>query len=166
MVDWFRIEVNVYLVDEPESVNVKGTYPKVYVYQVIPYKVHVSKTANRNTATPGLDKVRTETCKEYNYIYTGVNKDILDFKIDINYAFFMALSADKGQLNADSKLAGQNNSAAGNNDSPTVSSEGNNANSSTGTSPTIDTTGPRMIAAEVADKPTELQLQGNIMMLL
>ena len=142
MVDWFRIEVNVYLVDEPESVNVKGTYPKVYVYQVIPYKVHVSKTANRNTATPGLDKVRTETCKEYNYIYTGVNKDILDFKIDINYAFFMALSADKGQLNADSKLAGQNNSAAGNNDSPTVSSEGNNANSSTGTSPTIDTTGP------------------------
>ena len=50
MVDWFRIEVNVYLVDEPESVNVKGTYPKVYVYQVIPYKVHVSKTANRNTA--------------------------------------------------------------------------------------------------------------------
>ncbi len=142
MVDWFRIEVNVYLVDEPEAVNVKGTYPKVYVYQVIPYKVHVSKTANRNTATPGLDKVRQETCKEYNYIYTGANKDILDFNIDINYAFFMGLSADKGQLNADSKLSGQNNSAAGNDDQPTVSSEGNEANSTTGTSPTIDTTGP------------------------
>ena len=141
MVDWFRIEVNVYLVDEPEVVNVKGSYPKVYVYQVVPYKVHVSKTANRNTATPGLDKIRTETCKEYNYIYTGANKDILDFNIDINYAFFMGLSADKGQLNADSKLAGQNNSAAGNDDSPTVQAEGNNANSDTGTSPTIDTTG-------------------------
>ena len=36
----------------------------------------------------------------------------------------------------------------------TVASEGNNANSSTGTS-TIDTTGLRMIAAEVADKPVQ-----------
>ena len=141
MVDWFRIEVNVYLVDEPEVVNVKGSYPKVYVYQIVPFKVHVSKMANRNTATPGLDKIRTETCKEYNYIYTGANKDIIDFNIDINYAFFMGLSADKGQLGADSKLSGQNSSAAGDESQPTVASEGNEANSETGTSPTIDTTG-------------------------
>ena len=141
MVDWFRIEVNVYLVDEPEVVNVKGSYPKVYVYQIVPFKVHVSKMANRNTATPGIDKIRTETCKEYNYIYTGANKDIIDFNIDINYAFFMGLSADKGQLGADSKLAGQNSSAAGDESQPTVASEGNEANSDTGTSPTIDTTG-------------------------
>ena len=143
MVDWYKVEVNVYMVDEPEGVNFNGKYPKVYVYQIVPYKVHVSTMSNPNTATPGLDQIRQETCKEYNYIYTGANKDILDFDIEINYAYFLAINADKGQLNADSKLAGQNNSVAGNESQPTAVAEGNNANSETGTSPTIETTGAK-----------------------
>ena len=141
MVDWYRVEVNIYMVDEPEGVNFNGKYPKVYVYQVVPYKVHVSAMANPNTATPGIDQIRQQTCKEYNYIYTGANKDILDFDIEINYAYYLAIHADKGQLNADSKLAGQNNSVAGNDEQPTAVAEGNNANSTSGTSPTIETTG-------------------------
>lgn len=142
MIDWFKIEVNVYVIDQPESINTKGSYPKVYVYQVVPYKVHLSKVANRNTATPGMERIRQQTCKEYNYIYTGANKDILDFEIQIDFAFFQGLPADKGQLSADSKLAGQNSSVAGDEDQPTKQSEGGNANSDTGTSPTRDTTGP------------------------
>ena len=141
MIDWYKVEVNVYLVDEPEGVNFNGKYPKVYVYQVVPYKVHVSNVANPNTATPGLKNIKYNTCKEYNYIYTGANKDILDFDIEINYAYFLALNADKGQLNADSKLAGQNSSVAGDEDQPVKKSGGNNANSESGTSPTIETTG-------------------------
>jgi hypothetical protein len=143
MVDWFKIEANIYLVDDPGNINRTGKYPKVYVYQVIPYKVHVSKMANRNTATPGMENIRNETCKEYNYIYTGANKDILDFNIDINYAFFMGLPADKGQLGADEKLAGQNQSASGNKSQPSKASEGGNANSQAGISPTMDTTGAK-----------------------
>jgi len=141
MIDWYRVEANVYIVDEPGSNNKKGSLPKVYVYQVVPFKVHVSKVANRNSATPGYPALKRQACKEYNYIYTGLNKDILEFDIDINYAFFMALNADLGQLNADSKLAGQGSSVAGDESQPTATGEGNEANSEAGTSPTIQTTG-------------------------
>lgn len=141
MVEWFKIEVNVYMIDEPSAINTKGTYPKVYVYQVVPFKVHVSKLSNRNNASPGIQQIKSQVCKEYNYIYTGANKDILDFEISINHAFFMSLPADKGQLNADSKLAGQNNAVAGNESQPTKQSTGGGANSETGTSPTKDTVG-------------------------
>lgn len=143
MIDWFKIEVNVYMIDEPESINAKGTYPKVYVYQVVPFKVHVSKVANRNTATPGIENIKSQICKEYNYIYTGANKDILDFEIQINHAFFQALPADTGQLSADSKTKGQNNSVAGDADAATKQNKGANANSETGTSPTKTTTGAK-----------------------
>jgi len=143
MIQWFKIETNVYMIDDPASINSKGTSPKVFVYQIVPYKIHVSKVANRNTATPGIENIKSEVCKEYNYIYTGANKDILDFQISINHAFFMALPADKGQLNADSKTKGQNNAVAGDNDQPTKQSEGANANSESGTSPTKDTAGPK-----------------------
>ena len=51
MVDWYKVEVNVYMVDEPEGVNFNGKYSKVYVYPNSTYKVHVSTMFNSNTAT-------------------------------------------------------------------------------------------------------------------
>lgn len=140
MVDWFKIESNVYLVDEADNIDYNGEHPKVFVYQVIPYKIHISDVANRNTPTPGMDGLKRQAVKEYNYIYTGLNKDILDFNIEFNNVFFRGRNADLGQLNADSKLAGQNSSVAGDEDNPTAASQGAGANSETGTAPTKDVT--------------------------
>ena len=36
-----------------------------------------------------------EVAREYNYIYTGKNRDILDFNLQYNFAFFTAITAQK-----------------------------------------------------------------------
>lgn len=140
MVEWFKIETNVYLVDEPQNIDYNGEHPKVFVYQIIPYKIHISDVANRNSTTPGMEGLKRQAVKEYNYIYTGLNKDILDFHIEFNNVFMRGRNADLGQLNADSKLAGQNSSVAGDDSQPTTASQGSGANSDSGTAPTRDVT--------------------------
>ena len=61
--------------------TITGTAPLVYVYRVIPYDVHASKMITVNTKGPGFYELAKQTVKEYNYIYTGKNVDIINFDI-------------------------------------------------------------------------------------
>jgi hypothetical protein len=82
--------------------------------------------------------------KEYNYIYTGKNDDIINFNIDLNYTFFTAIQSDLGQNIADTQNAGKTNVAR-----PTVHPIYGTSNGrqdvvpSTGTSSTQGTTQTR-----------------------
>lgn len=98
--DWFRIETQTFLltpVKNNEGVNVT---PKLLVYRVIPYKVHSSKFQAPGTKPVGYDKLKKEAVKEYNYIYTGKNVDVLSFDIKLEGAFFTSMYADGGRYNA------------------------------------------------------------------
>ena len=46
--------------------------------------------------TPKIEDLNL-VAKEYNYIYTGKNKDVLDFDITFNNAFFVGIGAPRGQ---------------------------------------------------------------------
>jgi hypothetical protein len=123
MVPWFRIESQVFNADSSAiTVSQTGIPARVFVYRVIPYMVHMSKFQGASESSPGINQLKNQAIKEYNYIYTGKNKDILDFDIKFNTAFFTSIAGDLGQLSSDSKQSvTQETVATGPNASPGVS---------------------------------------------
>ena len=105
MVDWFRIQTHVYTLDGESTEKVMGRKARIYVYRVVPYKVHKSIFQMPNDAPIGYQQLRANAVKNYNYIYTGLNKDILDFNLEFNNAFFNALAIDKMNESASNKLS-------------------------------------------------------------
>ena len=106
MVPWFRVQTQVFNANEDaETVGSTGKPARIFVYRVVPYLVHVSKFQSSSDASPGIDSLKLQAVKEYNYIYTGKNKDVLNFDINFNAAFFAAIAGDTGQLTRDSKTA-------------------------------------------------------------
>lgn len=94
MKTWFRIESDVYVGQSGDGMKKTGDKPKVYVYKVIPYDTHVSKHKAPAKKSTGIQVLKKETIKEYNYIYTGKNDSIIEFDIDMNYAYYAALQSD------------------------------------------------------------------------
>ena len=125
MVPWFRIDAQVYLVGGSEQVDQSGEQAKVFVYRVIPYKVHRSNFQSPTQSSPGIQNLMRQAVKEYNYIYTGKNKDIIDFDIKFDAAFFTSIQGDLGQLSSSSVQGATNEMAAGNERSVPTVAEGN-----------------------------------------
>jgi hypothetical protein len=91
--NWFRIESQCYLTTpNKQNINV-GIHPKLLVYRVIPYKVHQSLFVLPNTTAKGYKELEAEAVKKYDYIYTGKNLDVLDFKLDMNNNYATPLLA-------------------------------------------------------------------------
>jgi hypothetical protein len=111
LVNWFRIETQVYTLGADESKKV-GTKPKLVVFRVVPYKVDASAVQPINTKRSQLDNLKKQALKEYNYIYTGKNTEILDFNIEFNAGFYTALSADGGKNSEQKELAASTGGAA------------------------------------------------------
>lgn len=124
MVPWFKIETQVYNVSDNDAVQQIGRKPKVYVYRVVPYMVSASRFSNPSKPSPKVKNVKAQAAKEYNYIYTGQNKDILSFDIQIDAAFFVALNPMRGQASSDSKQGTKNELSSGNKDPVTKTGEG------------------------------------------
>lgn len=104
-VNWFRIQTQVYVLDSPESESVTGRAPRIFVYQVKPYRVHSSSFIMPNDAPFGYNLMKAMAEKEYNYLYTGMNKDVLSFDIDFKTAFFRSIQGDKGNRSGNSDLS-------------------------------------------------------------
>lgn len=81
--DWFRIESQVYMLPPNENNEDVGIQPLLLVYRVVPYKVHESRFQSPNVTPKGYKELANETVKEYNYIYTGKNTDVLEFDLTL-----------------------------------------------------------------------------------
>jgi hypothetical protein len=97
MKTWFKIETQVYSLPSTAGNNGQGRPPKLLIYRVVPYKVHSSRFIAPSSAPEGYEKLKKEAVKVYNYIYTGKNVDILDFKINLQAGFYTPVYADFGQ---------------------------------------------------------------------
>lgn len=124
MVDWFKIESQVFESNDSATVDATGKNPKVFVYRVVPYKVHASRLASPSKPTPKIEELKLQAAKEYNYIYTGKNKDVLDFDITFNNAFFVGIGAQRGQASKDSKTGSQGSAVAKDKESPNKQNPG------------------------------------------
>ena len=133
MVPWFRIDAETYLKPNSTQENVYGEDAKVFHYKVVEYMVHSSHL--QRPGDPGLSytALRENAKKEYNYIYTGENSDIINFDIRFNAAFFQLLQADYGQGTVDFKTGGiQQNTVQQKPETLTMKTDNSGANSATG----------------------------------
>lgn len=88
---WFRIETQVYNIPQEDSKT--GTKPKCIVFRVVPYTVDSARFLPPSSQKPGLEKTKDQALKEYNYIYTGKNTEVLNFNITFEGGFYTALFA-------------------------------------------------------------------------
>ncbi len=84
-IKWFKLDVQIELLDYDPIV---GDYAKKITYRVVPYYIHQSIFANPSSAPIGYAELMKTVVKEYQYIYTGQNVDVLKFDININNLFY------------------------------------------------------------------------------
>lgn len=101
MKQWFRIETQTYNLDPGEGNLANGRVPKLLIFKVVPYSVHSSRFTAPSSAPEGYDKLKQQAVKQYDYIYTGKNTEVLDFNIGFKTSFFTVAYADKNQNNKD-----------------------------------------------------------------
>ncbi len=84
VIKWFKVAPNTVLtVTDPAQ----GRISRKTIYKVILYDMY-------NTVHPTMPVAAgAPISKEYNYIFTGKNKDILDFNIQLNSLFYQSLAA-------------------------------------------------------------------------
>lgn len=86
-IKWFKLDGQIELLEEDP---LTGDYAKKITYRVVPYFIHHSIFSNVNAAPVGYHELMKEIRKEYQYIYTGQNVDVLKFDIEINNLFYTA----------------------------------------------------------------------------
>jgi hypothetical protein len=84
--------------------NSRNTFAKRFTYNVSQYHNYDVK----HPAAPSMTDSRPYTVKEYNYLYTGQNIDIIDLKINFDSTFYTAVNSyttAKGATNATQSTA-------------------------------------------------------------
>jgi hypothetical protein len=97
MVSWFRIDVQIQLLEFDPIRNVRA---KKYIYRVVPFKVSGAIFQNPSSATPGGAALERIIAKRYDYLYTGQNNSILKFDLQFNGQFYTGISPTPLQNNA------------------------------------------------------------------
>ena len=105
-IPWWRVETQVYTIPSEDNLAKTGTLPKLIVYRVVPYLIDASRFMPPNTANPKIEKAKAQVIKEYNYIYTAKNLDILSFDINFKNTFYTSLAQDATKNNQGVKEAG------------------------------------------------------------
>ena len=90
----WRIDTQVFPISTEANYPKTGTKPRIIVYRVVPYRSHASKMTAPNVKAPGFDSIKNTVAKQYDYIYTGKNTEVLKFNIDFAPGFKTMLPAD------------------------------------------------------------------------
>ena len=92
---WWNIDVQTFLNGDVNDAT--GQKPRLIVYRVCEYKVHSSSAQFApNKKPPGYKQLNLQAVKEYNYLYTGKNVDILKFEINYANDFYNLISPFNG----------------------------------------------------------------------
>lgn len=94
---WFKIETNCFTLNDNATLKQIGRYPKVFVFKVVPFEAHTNVFKSPTSSAFGIKNLKRECAKQYQYIYTGKNVDVLDFEIKYNHAYLTPVLADRGQ---------------------------------------------------------------------
>jgi hypothetical protein len=107
MIDWFKIETGFVPISP-----VQGTGRPAYKiqYRIVKYRAHSSRLTHPNTK-PDYASLLSNVSKEYNYIYTGKNTEVLNFNINLKLAFFTTTFADRNKIDPSTVYRSQLSSA-------------------------------------------------------
>lgn len=101
MVDYFLINVEV----TNRGIDSVSRKPfQNFKYVVVPYKVHFSNIPTMLGRQVDYSKYKGIIYKNYDYIYTGNNLDVLNFKINLNFLYFEAIAKNLGNTDIPNRL--------------------------------------------------------------
>ena len=109
---WWRIEPAMYHIDDAATLKKLGRYPQIMVYKVIPYKVHSINQQLPGGKSSKFTALLNQCVKIYNYIYTGKNSDILNFKLNFDNRFMSVLKPDAFAASGSTAQAAADDAAA------------------------------------------------------
>lgn len=151
---WHRIDMQVYHLNTKANQSKTNLVPKLIVYRVYPYGSHASKMSGVNA---GLDttQLSKQIAKSYNYLYTGLNTEIINFNVTVENAFISKFATDNF-LGTQDRLLSNQNTPVSNKNLPNaviapVSGDNNNPKPANGAGPT---------AVQYADPATKNQPGG------
>jgi hypothetical protein len=104
-IKWFKLDVQIELLSLDD---LTGDYGKRITFRVVPYYVHQSLFANATSAPIGYSQLLKDVVKEYQYIYTGQNVDVLSFNVQINNLFYSGATPKKESEAAKTATQDQN----------------------------------------------------------
>lgn len=98
MVDYFLVKLEV---ENKEIIDNDKKRPyQIFTFVVTPYKILYTRIPGYGRQTLDATKLKKLSLREYNYIYTGKNVDIVNFKLNFNTLFFEAIPAALGNNKA------------------------------------------------------------------
>ena len=86
---WFKITSTIELLEFDIT---RDTYSKKITYHIMPTAIFNTKFPNAPTSEP-----RSVT-KEYHYLYSGKNENIINFDLDFDTMFYTAITADRSKV--------------------------------------------------------------------
>jgi hypothetical protein len=104
MLDYFLVRLEV---ENQEKINEVSKKPyQRYIFVVSPYRIHYTRIPSFGSQQIEESKLKKLSLREYNYIYTGKNIDVLNFKLNFNTLFFEAVPASMGNKDIPSSRTG------------------------------------------------------------
>ena len=88
-INWYKIVPVVELLEFDSKLD---KYSRKITYYINKYVQHNTKFRDGPKSHP------TSYSKKYSYMYTGQNKDVIDFTIDFDTMFYTAITADKSKV--------------------------------------------------------------------
>ena len=86
MIQWYKIDTQVKILDVGEMQKT-GRPAMEFIFNVVPKKMHYSIISKPGSLS-NYDSNLANVDRVYNYVYTGMNTDIIDFEFTIDNAFF------------------------------------------------------------------------------
>jgi hypothetical protein len=105
LVDYFIVRAEVKNLDTFDIIS--NRFYHEFTYKISPYKIHYTMIPGYQQDKFVYDKNMKKhfLIRQYDYIYTGENRDILDFKINFNNSLYAAIPAAMGSGGLKNSLA-------------------------------------------------------------
>ena len=114
MVDYFLVKIEVTNKGEVDP-DLKRPH-QIFTFTVTPYKILYTRIPNYGNQQVDVVALSKLSLRQYNYIYTGKNVDILNFKLNFNTLFYEAIPTALGK---DSSVPSRDGAARNNSTVPT-----------------------------------------------
>lgn len=95
-VPWFRIVITSEIKSAKDTKNQKDSY--IYTYKIFPYWVHYSRLPLQGMDAWDPEELKQDIRRNYNYLYTGANVDVLEFNLTHKLLFFQQKPYALGEL--------------------------------------------------------------------
>lgn len=104
MMEYFMVKIEITNLDVINETSKKPF--QNFEYVITPYKVHYTRIPTYGQEQIDDKNLKLLSLREYNYIYTGKNIDIVNFKLNFNTLFFEAVPAAFGNTDVPSAKTG------------------------------------------------------------